>query len=130
MSKLRDAGKSSKNDYKKLNGFQCDRRNTIQKRMVRVTKESVKSAAKNAVYNSPRYAKEYFLGLFPIIEWLPRYNLTWLLGDVLAGITVGMVVIPQALSYAKLAGVPLEFGLYTSFIGVLAYALFATSKVL
>jgi sodium-independent sulfate anion transporter 11 len=59
---------------------------------------------------------------------MPRYNLTWLTGDLIAGITVGMVLVPQSLSYAQLAGLPAEYGLYSSFIGVLTYAFFATSK--
>lgn len=41
---------------------------------------------------------------------------------------VGMVLVPQSMSYAKLAGLKPEFGLYSSFIGVLTYAFFATSK--
>jgi len=45
-----------------------------------------------------------------------------------SGITVGIVLVPQSLSYAKLAGLPIEYGLYSSFIGVLTYAFFATSK--
>lgn len=45
-----------------------------------------------------------------------------------SGITVGIVVVPQALSYAKLATVQPQYGLYSSFIGVLTYAFFATSK--
>ena len=47
---------------------------------------------------------------------------------VCSGITVGMVLVPQSLSYAKLALLPAEYGLYSSFIGVLTYAFFATSK--
>ena len=70
----------------------------------------------------------YVRSLFPFIDWLPRYNLTWLSGDLVAGITVGMVLVPQGLSYAKLALLPPEYGLYSSFIGVLTYAFFATSK--
>lgn len=72
--------------------------------------------------------KEYVLSLFPFLQWAPRYNLTWLSGDLIAGITVGMVLVPQSLSYAKLANLPAEYGLYSSFIGVLTYAFFATSK--
>lgn len=45
-----------------------------------------------------------------------------------SGITVGMVLVPQSLSYAKLANLSPEYGLYSSFIGVLTYAFFATSK--
>lgn len=50
------------------------------------------------------------------------------IGDVIAGITVGLVLVPQSMSYAKIATVDAEFGLYSSFIGVMIYALFATSK--
>jgi sodium-independent sulfate anion transporter 11 len=45
-----------------------------------------------------------------------------------SGITVGLVLVPQSLSYAKLANLPAQYGLYSSFIGVLTYAFFATSK--
>lgn len=38
----------------------------------------------------------YLKSLFPFVEWLPRYNGTWLLGDAVAGITVGCVVVPQS----------------------------------
>ena len=44
------------------------------------------------------------------------------------GITVGAVVVPQGMAYATLAGLPPQFGLYSSFMGVLVYWLFATSK--
>ena len=44
------------------------------------------------------------------------------------GITVGAVVVPQGMAYAKLALLPVEFGLYSSFMGVLIYWFFATSK--
>jgi sodium-independent sulfate anion transporter 11 len=40
---------------------------------------------------------------------------------MIAGITVGLVVIPQGMAYAKLAGLPVQFGLYTSFMGALVY---------
>nr|XP_031857822.1 uncharacterized protein CI109_006765 [Kwoniella shandongensis]KAA5524894.1 hypothetical protein CI109_006765 [Kwoniella shandongensis] len=72
--------------------------------------------------------RAYFFSLFPFIQWAPRYNLTWLFGDLVAGITVGLVLVPQSLSYAKIALLQPEYGLYSSFIGVLTYAFFATSK--
>lgn len=71
---------------------------------------------------------DYLKSLFPFLQWLPRYNLTWLIGDLIAGITVGIVLVPQSLSYGKLAGLPAQFGLYSAFIGVLTYPFFATSK--
>ncbi|PKX94775.1 SLC26/SulP family anion transporter [Aspergillus novofumigatus IBT 16806] len=70
----------------------------------------------------------YFYRLFPFLTWITRYNLQWFLGDMVAGVTVGAVVIPQGMAYAKLAALPVEFGLYSSFMGVLIYWFFATSK--
>ncbi|KAL8734210.1 MAG: hypothetical protein Q9166_001696 [cf. Caloplaca sp. 2 TL-2023] len=66
--------------------------------------------------------------LFPFVHWIGRYNLQWLTGDLVAGITVGCVVVPQSMAYARLAGLAPEFGLYSSFMGVLIYWFFATSK--
>lgn len=70
----------------------------------------------------------YILSLFPFLSWIGFYNVQWLIGDLVAGITIGAVVVPQGMSYAKLAGLPVEFGLYTSFVGVIIYWFFATSK--
>ncbi|EEH47952.2 uncharacterized protein PADG_04036 [Paracoccidioides brasiliensis Pb18] len=70
----------------------------------------------------------YFLNLFPFLRWITRYNLQWFIGDLVAGITVGAVVVPQGMAYAKLAELEPEFGLYSSFMGVLIYWFFATSK--
>ncbi|KAJ3994889.1 sulfate transporter family-domain-containing protein [Lentinula boryana] len=73
-------------------------------------------------------AKNYIVGLFPIIGWISRYNLGWLTGDVIAGLTVGIVLVPQGMSYAQIATLPVQYGLYSSFVGVLIYCFFATSK--
>lgn len=70
----------------------------------------------------------YFRNLFPFTRWIGRYNVQWLMGDLVAGITVGAVVVPQSMAYAKLAELAPEFGLYSSFMGVLLYWFFATSK--
>jgi len=51
-----------------------------------------------------------------------------LVGDLIAGITVGLVVIPQSMAYAKVAALSVEYGLFSSFVGVTIYCLFATSK--
>ncbi|KIW07802.1 uncharacterized protein PV09_01724 [Verruconis gallopava] len=77
---------------------------------------------------SLRDVGRYIYNLFPFIHWIGRYNLQWLYGDLVAGITVGAVVVPQGMAYAKLASLPVEFGLYSSFMGVLIYWFFATSK--
>lgn len=75
-----------------------------------------------------RRVLEYLDSLFPLRHWILSYNLNWLLGDLISGITVALVLVPQSMSYAGVAGLKPQFGLYSSFVGVVVYALFATSK--
>ena len=75
-----------------------------------------------------REVVQYIAKLFPFTGWILRYNVQWLMGDLVAGITIGAVVVPQSMAYAKLAELPVEYGLYSSFMGVLIYWFFATSK--
>lgn len=70
----------------------------------------------------------YFDSLFPFTKWIGSYNLTWLTGDIIAGVTVALVLVPQSMSYAQVALLDPEYGLYSSFVGVMIYAFFATSK--
>ena len=65
-----------------------------------------------------------------ILSWLPAYQSSWLGGDLLAGLTTATVVIPQAMAYATLAGLPVEVGLYASLTPMVVYALLGTSQVL
>ncbi|KAM0437714.1 hypothetical protein ACHAPT_002079 [Fusarium lateritium] len=71
---------------------------------------------------------EYGTSLFPFLTWIGHYNLQWFAGDLVAGITIGAVVVPQGMAYAMLANLEPQFGLYSSFIGVLIYWIFGTSK--
>ncbi|XP_028309266.1 sodium-independent sulfate anion transporter [Gouania willdenowi] len=64
----------------------------------------------------------------PVLSWLPRYRLKWLQMDLLAGLTVGLTTVPQALAYAEVAELPVQFGLYSSFMGGFIYTLLGTSK--
>ncbi len=64
----------------------------------------------------------------PILEWLPRYQAGWLRGDILAAATVWALVVPQAIAYAAIAGLPPEAGLFATFAGLLGYAAFGTSR--
>jgi SulP family sulfate permease len=64
----------------------------------------------------------------PITTWLPTYPREWLRPDLLAGITSWGVMVPVALAYAGLAGVPAELGLMTAFAALAGYAIFATSR--
>ena len=65
---------------------------------------------------------------FPIILWLPCYNLRKLLGDITAGLAVGLMVVPQSLAIATVAGLPPHYGLYSSFPGPLIYFFLGTCK--
>ncbi|MFX0556613.1 SulP family inorganic anion transporter [Maribacter sp. CXY002] len=66
----------------------------------------------------------------PILEWLPSYKKSYLSGDISAGITVGIMLIPQGMAYAMIAGLPPVFGLYASLIPQIIYALLGTSRQL
>ena len=68
--------------------------------------------------------------LLPILDWAPRYERTDLRSDLAAGLTVGAMLVPQAMAYALLAGLPPEVGLYAATIPVVVYALFGTSRQL
>jgi len=66
----------------------------------------------------------------PILGWLPKYPGEWLRFDLVAGLTAAAVVIPQAMAYATIAGLPVEVGLYTALVPMLVYALLGTSRPL
>lgn len=62
--------------------------------------------------------------------WLRDYRKAWFAGDLTAGVIVTVMLIPQSLAYALLAGLPPEVGLYASILPIVAYALFGTSITL
>jgi sulfate permease, SulP family len=64
----------------------------------------------------------------PIVDWLPRYSHKWLAGDVVAGLSVWALMVPQALGYAAISGVPVQYGLYAAAIALIIYAIFASSR--
>ena len=68
--------------------------------------------------------------LFPILDWLPNYKKTHFSGDLFAGLTVGVMLIPQGMAYAMLAGLPPIFGLYAAFVPQIIYAFTGTSRQL
>nr|XP_018904585.1 PREDICTED: sodium-independent sulfate anion transporter isoform X1 [Bemisia tabaci]XP_018904586.1 PREDICTED: sodium-independent sulfate anion transporter isoform X1 [Bemisia tabaci]XP_018904587.1 PREDICTED: sodium-independent sulfate anion transporter isoform X1 [Bemisia tabaci]XP_018904588.1 PREDICTED: sodium-independent sulfate anion transporter isoform X1 [Bemisia tabaci]XP_018904589.1 PREDICTED: sodium-independent sulfate anion transporter isoform X1 [Bemisia tabaci] len=64
----------------------------------------------------------------PITRWLPGYSRDDAAGDLVAGLTVGLTVIPQSLAYAAIAGLPAEYGLYGSFLGCIMYIFIGSCK--
>ncbi|MBL0142869.1 MAG: SulP family inorganic anion transporter [Betaproteobacteria bacterium] len=68
--------------------------------------------------------------LVPALGWLATYELAWLRADVVAGLTTAAIVIPKAMAYATIAGLPLQVGLYTACIPMVVYAILGTSRML
>lgn len=70
------------------------------------------------------------LKFLPFLKWLPNYNSAFFRKDLIAGLTVAIVLIPQAMAYAMIAGLPPVYGLYASVVPLLMYALLGTSRQL
>ena len=68
--------------------------------------------------------------LFPVLIWLPAYQRDWLMPDILAGLVLWAVMVPEAMAYAGIVGVPLIMGLYTTIPPLIAYALMGSSRQL
>lgn len=68
--------------------------------------------------------------LFPFLDWIGEYRWSFLPKDLIAGITVAIVLIPQGLAYALIAGLPAVYGLYASMVPLVVYTFFGTSRSL
>jgi SulP family sulfate permease len=66
--------------------------------------------------------------LIPILDWLPNYNTSKLKGDFVAGITVAIILVPQGIAYALIAGLPPIYGLYCALMPQIVYAVFGSSR--
>ncbi len=69
-------------------------------------------------------------GALPILDWGRRYDRTALSNDLIAAVIVTIMLIPQSLAYALLAGLPAEAGIYASIVPIVLYAVFGTSNAL
>ncbi|KAM4876042.1 sulfate transporter isoform 1-T3 [Thomomys bottae] len=78
---------------------------------------------------SPTKAKNMIYDFLPVLRWLPKYDLKKnILGDVMSGLIVGILLVPQSIAYSLLAGQEPIFGLYTAFFASIIYFLFGTSR--
>ena len=68
------------------------------------------------------------LRFIPILSWLPHYNRAWLAVDVIAGLTLWGLIVPEGMAYAGIAGLPPQAGLYTLVASLLVYALLGSSR--
>ena len=73
-------------------------------------------------------SKHRWFRLLP--EWLLPYHADWLRPDIVAGLTTGAVIIPKAMAYAMMAGLPVQVGIYTALVPMVIYAVLGTSRVL
>ncbi|NXD25494.1 S26A2 protein, partial [Spelaeornis formosus] len=85
--------------------------------------------AKKSCSCTPARVKDCILGFFPILQWLPKYKpREYLLGDLMSGVIVGVLLVPQSIAYSLLAGLEPIYGLYTSFFSCIIYCIFGTSR--
>uniref|UniRef100_A0A670YGL7 Solute carrier family 26 member 1 n=1 Tax=Pseudonaja textilis TaxID=8673 RepID=A0A670YGL7_PSETE len=78
---------------------------------------------------SVKTMKKAILDFFPVLQWLPKYNCKeYIWGDVMSGLIIGIILVPQAIAYSLLAGLKPIYSLYTSFFANIIYFLMGTSR--
>lgn len=111
------------------NLYMCFFVSVVEERKRSTTIEVIKNAIPRIQQKIKRTCtKKTLYKRLPILTWLPKYNNQDFLGDLVAGITVGLTVIPQSLAYSNIAGLPAEYGLYGSFLGCFVYILLGSCK--
>ncbi|XP_033609062.1 sodium-independent sulfate anion transporter isoform X4 [Cryptotermes secundus] len=109
------ASGSTDNIFHRLNKFQM----------------SLSTSIGNSENNHATWMKRLKTSLYrcvPILSWMPLYNADKFICDLIAGVTVGLTVIPQSLAYATLAGLEPQYGLYSAFVGCFVYVVFGSCK--
>nr|XP_009683918.1 PREDICTED: sulfate transporter [Struthio camelus australis] len=95
----------------------------------RNVKALVVQQAKKTCSCTPAKVKDCVFSLLPVLQWLPKYKLKeYLLGDIMSGLIVGVLLVPQSIAYSLLAGQDPIYGLYTSFFASIIYFIFGTSR--
>ncbi|XP_047704614.1 prestin isoform X2 [Prionailurus viverrinus] len=91
--------------------------------------DSIGDKLKQAFTCTPKKIRNIIYMFLPITKWLPAYKFKeYVLGDLVSGISTGVLQLPQGLAFAMLAAVPPVFGLYSSFYPVIMYCFFGTSR--
>lgn len=126
------------NDYRDMNNDNTPRRHVPDQLLgwedtTDGAPEEIFDKLKHIVNNAVRQRScQYWLEtLVPMYRWLRAYDFkNDIVSDVISGLTVGLMIIPQSMSYAKLAGLPVIFGLYSSLVPIFIYAIFGSSRQL
>lgn len=69
-----------------------------------------------------------FIRKFFITKWILEYNMNFFISDLIAGITMGLILIPQSIMFSNLCGLPSQYGLFSSLIASLTYVIFGSVK--
>ncbi|XP_060093030.1 sulfate anion transporter 1 [Heteronotia binoei] len=101
-----------------------------RKTPVRIRKmDRIKSQLGKNCSCSMRKMKKSVMDFFPVLRWLPKYNCKeYIWGDVMSGLVIGIILVPQAIAYSLLAGLKPIYSLYTSFFANIIYFLMGTSR--
>uniref|UniRef100_A0A8C9NKB6 Sulfate transporter n=1 Tax=Serinus canaria TaxID=9135 RepID=A0A8C9NKB6_SERCA len=78
---------------------------------------------------TPQKLKNFLMNFFPVLQWLPKYRCKeYIWGDIMSGLVIGIILVPQAIAYSLLAGLKPIYSLYTSFFANIIYFLMGTSR--
>ncbi|XP_042678749.1 sulfate anion transporter 1 isoform X1 [Centrocercus urophasianus] len=92
-------------------------------------KEIVLAKLRKSFSCTPRKLKNFVMDFFPVLRWLPKYQCKeYIWGDVMSGLVIGIILVPQAIAYSLLAGLKPIYSLYTSFFANIIYFLMGTSR--
>ncbi|XP_054842403.1 sulfate anion transporter 1 isoform X2 [Eublepharis macularius] len=105
--------------------FLMERRSPVQIRKM----DMIKSQLRKNCSCSMRKMKKTVMDFFPVLRWLPKYKCKeYIWGDVMSGLVIGIILVPQAIAYSLLAGLKPIYSLYTSFFANIIYFLMGTSR--
>ncbi|KFO59805.1 Sulfate anion transporter 1, partial [Corvus brachyrhynchos] len=92
-------------------------------------KEVILAKLRKSCSCTPQKLKNFVMDFFPVLRWLPKYQCKeYIWGDVMSGLVIGIILVPQAIAYSLLAGLKPIYSLYTSFFANIIYFLMGTSR--
>uniref|UniRef100_A0A8C8RNK8 Sulfate transporter n=1 Tax=Pelusios castaneus TaxID=367368 RepID=A0A8C8RNK8_9SAUR len=92
-------------------------------------RQIIKTKLKKSCSFTTERLKNMVMDFFPVLRWLPKYHCReYIWGDVMSGVVIGIILVPQAIAYSLLAGLKPIYSLYTSFFANLIYFLLGTSR--